>query len=352
MDAQAQQAQVKAMYDALASIDSHTLRDVDYLKPVVESLWKNDVRSVQDLVNMQYSDFEKSTLPASSGKRAYLSRVIDHFNSRVISKAPAAVDSSGTVACLIKALKKEDPTIHVDVGSKLRAVSLGDFPHHLWPGSEAVDDMACRVKKQSKKGIAKPFVYMEVSKFLPPWATVGRATADEESEGEGSFAAAQLAKAMSLPTKRKEKPLKFTEWCAAFDRYAIAACITGQLTFAAACSHKDVVLQVSARTHGKCNVAPTRVAVLYDERARKAWAEKAAAGVADFDISVAAAKVDEELLARVFREVESPADVPTPTPRPDNQYWGGNRQKRSFASAHYSGQHHGDQHRPWKKQRW
>ncbi len=43
---------------------------------------------------------------------------------------------------------------------------------------------------------------------------------------------------------RSKQKLSLLQWTAAFDRYAVAAASCGQMSYASALAHKDVVLQV------------------------------------------------------------------------------------------------------------
>ena len=61
--------------------------------------------------------------------------------------------------------------------------------------------------------------------------------------------------------------LSLAWWLAAWERYSLAAVVTGQMPFAVAVGHKTVVLGVAAQasTKGRC----TLLGVLYDELVRR-----------------------------------------------------------------------------------
>ena len=63
-------------------------------------------------------------------------------------------------------------------------------------------------------------MYVELHKFLPHWA--------ETASTEGATSDARLT---------------MLQWVAAWDRYAIAATAAGEMTYASAAAHKDVILQ-------------------------------------------------------------------------------------------------------------
>ena len=93
-----------------------------------------------------------------------------------------------------------------------------------------------------------------------------------------------------------------SNWQLAWDRYALAAQVTGQLSFAGAMKHKLVVCEIAANA-----VAEGRMpllGVLFDEEARKEWEDLSGKLGAAFDIEAAIGARTEELLrkARVLHD--------------------------------------------------
>ena len=86
--------------------------------------------------------------------------------------------------------------------------------------------------------------------------------------------------------------LDIMKWQAAFDKYMLAAAITEQMSLSAAMAHKDICVQVGMRAQFGAVTRRAALGVIYDEVARRSWAQRAAAG--DFqsfhDISIAANK--------------------------------------------------------------
>ena len=116
-----------------------------------------------------------------------------------------------------------------------------------------------------------------------------------------------------LPIRSNGKMSQF-QWISAFDRYAMAAAVTGEWSFAGAMAHKDIVMQASFRAHVCLLVclfvvfaqimydAPTKgnrnfLGIVYDKMARSKWAQRAAANEPGFDVNVVCLK------ARVSRFV-------------------------------------------------
>ena len=71
--------------------------------------------------------------------------------------------------------------------------------------------------------VSNPFVFVDLLKFLPDYCS-NHAEWDADDAG-------------------KER-LTMLQWVVAYDRYAIAAIVAGEMSFASASAHKDVGLQV------------------------------------------------------------------------------------------------------------
>lgn len=60
-----------------------------------------------------------------------------------------------------------------DVGGSLQEVKLKDMPEDWLPKSKETDALAVELHRLREKGVRNPFVYLECSKFAPPWADSG-----------------------------------------------------------------------------------------------------------------------------------------------------------------------------------
>ena len=126
-----------------------------------------------------------------------------------------------------------------------------------------VRDLATKVRTLKKSGEKKPFVCVDLPKFLPPScmkhvALTATGETKEEKQGQGSTQGS-MGKGLRLPMEL---------WLVAWDRMALAGeMVEHQLTFAQAMRHKEVVLDVAfaAVTSGRSSL----VGVLYDELARR-----------------------------------------------------------------------------------
>ena len=86
------------------------------------------------------------------------------------------------------------------------------------------------------------------------------------------------------------KMMGFLQLVTAFDRYALAAVATDQMSLASEMAHKHIWSQV--------------LAVHYDEAARQSWADSAYNGIQDFEVNKVACRLDED----IFRLAESMFD--------------------------------------------
>ncbi|CAK0828782.1 unnamed protein product, partial [Prorocentrum cordatum] len=212
-------------------------------------------------------------------------------------------DAIGELSRLLK--REEAPVVHVDVGQRLKEIKLDDPPPALWPRrvrgtrlldrtrrlrggvrSARVDALAGEVAKLKKKGVANPFVRADLRDWspldAPPAAGANALTWNEWHMAIDAY-----------PARVRRSVLRN----AAFRlpaSYAIGAAVTGQLAYASAMAHKQICMRVAMTAHLGGRTA--HLGMLYDESCRKDSAEKAAAGVPDFAVDVAARKVCRELL--------------------------------------------------------
>ena len=108
-----------------------------------------------------------------------------------------------------------------------------------------VDWLLAEIGKQKARGIANPFVAVDLRRFVPSWAAHGVRVPDEHKEGPWQG----LAEAMKGgPTSEGGETglLPWNQWHASFEMYAIAAAAVEQLSLAALVAHKQIVLQVGA----------------------------------------------------------------------------------------------------------
>ena len=74
-----------------------------------------------------------------------------------------------------------------------------------------------------KQGIAVPFVFADISKFIPLWMSDDKAVAEEFDEPDykdhNSEAVEGLEKALGFAAKPKKRTLSMARWVAAFDAY-------------------------------------------------------------------------------------------------------------------------------------
>ena len=117
-----------------------------------------------------------------------------------------------------------------------------------------------------------------------------------QSTEADSHALKNIAKALGAQVGQ-DKPKRHSsifQWCIAWDRYAIAANATKQMTFASAMAHKDICMQAAMKAKSKgCR---QWFAICYDEIARRTWEELAFADDSTFDINKAAKTMSETFL--------------------------------------------------------
>ena len=152
-----------------------------------------------------------------------------------------------------------------------------------FPGP-VVNQLATELAALKEKGVAKPYIFVDLHKYLPRWATseasdrdgeivcgvafssglvtshaagdVGEISAEASQMAAAAAAAVQAAGIATKPAARKA-PLNYTQWLLAYDRslklspsatgacmlccltrYAIAAAVTGMCSYPAALAHK------------------------------------------------------------------------------------------------------------------
>ena len=91
--------------------------------------------------------------------------------------------------------------VHVDLGERLKEISLAELPCAVWPRCAKGGALATEIKRlKTKRGLANPFVYVDLRQWIPAAAT---GATEDESAGAGSAGA---------------KPqLSWTQWHLAID---------------------------------------------------------------------------------------------------------------------------------------
>ena len=261
----------------LCSVDVHHKRRPDdvFLNAAVTCLAANGFHCMLDLIDADAKGFIKT---ADGAQQAFLARAVRAANKAALQdEIPKPVDAAGVASKVIKDLRKEDPSVHVNMDMSLVRVSLAVIPFGCRPKGETVDALATEVAKLKNKGIAAPFICVNLKKYLPGWAGVRSEESDDDAETPPSLT--ELAKFLGT-TKKKERPLTILQWVSAFDRYMLAAQATNppQWNFESASQHKDNVLRIAAQAGLKSDPTGIRrkhcLAVVYDETCRKRWAER------------------------------------------------------------------------------
>ena len=184
--------------------------------------------------------------------------------------------------------------MHVDIEDGLRPYKLEKLPRPCWPKGALTDSLATDVGKLVKKGIHGAFIYADLAKFLPFWCDVsGNKHESSDEDEEPSKAVRDLARALGGKEKTKVK-LTMLQWQAAFDRYALAAAAAKQWDLHASMAHKDVVFQVAAQAPSKGR--RQWLGIIYDELARRDWAERTFSGDSKLDVNVASLELCTKLL--------------------------------------------------------
>jgi hypothetical protein len=198
--------------------------------------------------------------------------VFDHDASR----SSLGVDS---LALLLG--NREEQATRIDFASKLKAASLESLEASRWPSHKLIDFAAAEGRSQSKKGVAKPFAYIDLSsRAAPEWAFDVPLTSGEGDSGGSN---------------KKHDP-SLCRWASSFFRLALCQDAVGQWALTAALSHSENCFRIGDEARLKSK--PLRMVFVYDELVRKLWSERAQSGVSGFDVNVASLTIDEDILRR------------------------------------------------------
>jgi hypothetical protein len=284
--------------DFLSSVMTERKHE-DFMRVVAETMAKNDVECEEGLVGMSISMM--TDLPRGS-KQSFIVKAIELANERATKRVAVesmASSSSESALSLMRAIKKDNPKVHVNVADRLKETSLTGLPQSCWPLGAATDALATEVSQLVKHGVVKPFVLADLRKFVPSWCADlqnGSKQFSEDYAPDGnSDCLRELAKAIKEreSNSKPKRLLSIFQWGIAFDRYAIAASATNQMDFVTAMCHKDVCLQVAARAKMKRR---QWLALCYDEVARTSWSERAFANDSSLNIEAEALHISESFL--------------------------------------------------------
>ena len=122
-----------------------------------------------------------------------------------VQSGPAAANGRGASAAadaFSQLLRGETvEQVHVDLGERLKYITLGELPCSVWPRSANVDALATEIRRlRAKRGLANPFVFVELRQWVP--AAAAGAT---KAEPEGAVSAGA------------KQQLSWTQWHLAFD---------------------------------------------------------------------------------------------------------------------------------------
>ena len=107
----------------------------------------------------------------TAGKRGLLARAIRHASAEFAAAEVSSGGSSDSMESFVKALKKEPAKVHVDVSEALKKCTLEMLPQACWPPGELIDGLASEASQLTRIGVNKPFVYVELRKYVPYWCT-------------------------------------------------------------------------------------------------------------------------------------------------------------------------------------
>ena len=197
----------------------------------------------------------------------------------------------------------------VDIQDRLKSVGLQALPFNMIGDKQLFQALwadTCAAKTEYPTRV--PFTYWDLTSntVLPPWLpgeSVGGKAALSPDETLGTDAvrlAKTLAGAVSKASNHARSFTKFSHWAAAFWRWATAAISCGQLTWVGLMAHFEVVCQIAHREQHTYKKAATFLAMLHDELARRALAQRTRARDPEIsgvpDIEKCRAKIDKQLL--------------------------------------------------------
>ena len=289
--------------------DRQIPRPEAFYSQIVDLLWTSDLYSVADLGAVKdpvpiggnspgQRDFIYAAWYAAGGRppAAPATRaVVDPFTM------PEFDESSFSHAQMLRTFAQFEllsqqkieaakvvPTLDYD--KALNAIGLGKMPFECKPCPNAtakLHTMAEKLKKTQKT----PFVCAALRSFLPGLARQRGVREDDEEEESESMKAMQKM----MGVKKAKLNLSFLQCLQALDSYALAGAMVEQFSLAAGLAYVRIIKQVGAKAveDGKWH----SVAVIYDELARKKWADRAQmAGLGgSFDLEEQMMSIDDKV---------------------------------------------------------
>ena len=125
-------------------------------------------------------------------------RALDKANALLVTNLAAAQAPRGSgegdgVRALVEAVRREETTVILDVGSRVnvrvlfacyvwqaraflcylcQAITLRGLSPICYPSADAANELATLKAKAVKAGVKKPFPYMELAEFVASWAAL------------------------------------------------------------------------------------------------------------------------------------------------------------------------------------
>ena len=137
---------------------------------------------------------------------------------------PPPSEHASAVALLVDSLRRqEEPVVHVALGAKVESMTLKGLDVECFPQSVPTDKLASLRAKAIKKGIQKPFPFVDVVDFLPPWAQEARVVAFVHAR-LGFVCGWLLLQAPDqvAPAEVKAKRVDMIKWMSAIEVWALA----------------------------------------------------------------------------------------------------------------------------------
>ena len=167
---------VEGWYQELKDIDVHTRRARDWLEDVSACLLANGFDSIHDLRGASLEMLTESR--PSGGKLAFLRRVLDSANAPAPDSAAgcggqsSAVNVQGALQCLSSQAGGARRAA-IDWQSALDSVSLKGLSAGAWPSVEFVETLKLEIDRLRDKGVAQPFIYVDIQKKVGTELGVG-----------------------------------------------------------------------------------------------------------------------------------------------------------------------------------
>ena len=260
----------------------------------------------------------------SLGHRGFMKRVVAKANK---SDAPPQNASASTAIDLLKAfgMKSDEPQqVVVNMHEQLKKISLAQLPLSCLPDAQLTNALATKRSSWVKKGIAAPFLFVDLDKWLPNWCSMHGASAlerfeqQEQEEKASSQAVHEIRSALGIQSKPRLR-LTMTQWASSFDRMALAFQFTDQWDLHASMAHKDVCMAIAEKSH----IGNRRqwLAIEYDRLARREWSQASFSQMPGFDVNVESLTVSKTLLMQAEAEYDRlNAQNAKPPPPPQHHF--------------------------------